>query len=127
MRRIIRQSRPLSLQGLFDVFHKKRLRTMPPHCEFDHEIHIENDQTPHSHIYPLSGHRARSPLRIPRRHAQQGFIRSSQSPAVPSSLCEEEGGTLQLCVGLPEPSTRLLKKDRYLIPLVTNLLDQQAA
>jgi len=29
---------------------------MPPHREFDHEIHIENDQTPpHSHIYPLSG------------------------------------------------------------------------
>jgi len=29
---------------------------MPPHCEFDHEIHLENDQTPpHSHIYLLSG------------------------------------------------------------------------
>ena len=29
---------------------------MPPHCKFDHEIHLENDQTPpHSHIYPLSG------------------------------------------------------------------------
>jgi len=29
---------------------------MPPHCEFDHENHLENDQTPpHSHIYPLSG------------------------------------------------------------------------
>ena len=28
---------------------------MPPHHEFDHEIHLENDQTPHSHIYLLSG------------------------------------------------------------------------
>ena len=29
---------------------------MPPHHEFYHEIHIENDQMPpHSHIYLLSG------------------------------------------------------------------------
>jgi len=29
---------------------------MPPHREFDHEIHLENDQMPpHSHIYLLSG------------------------------------------------------------------------
>jgi len=29
---------------------------MPPHHEFDHEIQLENDQTPpDSHIYPLSG------------------------------------------------------------------------
>ena len=29
---------------------------MPPHCEFDHKIQLENDQTPpHSHIYLLSG------------------------------------------------------------------------
>jgi len=29
---------------------------MPPHHEFDHEIHLENYQAPpHSHIYLLSG------------------------------------------------------------------------
>ena len=29
---------------------------MPLHHEFNHEIHIKNDQMPpHSHIYPLSG------------------------------------------------------------------------
>ena len=28
---------------------------MPPHHEFDHEIHLENVQTPHNHIYLLSG------------------------------------------------------------------------
>jgi len=29
---------------------------MPPHCEFDHKVHLENDQMPpHSHIYLLSG------------------------------------------------------------------------
>ena len=27
---------------------------MPPHHEFDHETHLENDQTPHSHIYLFS-------------------------------------------------------------------------
>jgi len=43
-------------QDFFNVFSQEEAKHMPPHHEFDHEIHIENDQTPpHSHIYPLSG------------------------------------------------------------------------
>ena len=38
------------------MFSQEEAKNMPPHCEFDHEIHIENDQMPpHSHIYLLSG------------------------------------------------------------------------
>ena len=47
---------PKVYQDFFDVFLREEAKNMPPHGEFDHEIHIENDQTPpHSHIYPLSG------------------------------------------------------------------------
>src|SRR5882724_3120535 len=47
---------PEAYQDFFDVFSREEAKNMPPHREFDHEIHIENDQTPpHSHIYPLSG------------------------------------------------------------------------
>src|SRR5882724_4329574 len=47
---------PEAYQDFFDVFPQEEAKNMPPHHEFDHEIHIENDQTPpHSHIYPLSG------------------------------------------------------------------------
>jgi len=47
---------PEAYRDFFDVFSREEAKNMPPHREFDHEIHIENDQTPpHSHIYPLSG------------------------------------------------------------------------
>ena len=47
---------PEAYQDFFDVFSQEEAKNMPPHHEFDHEIHLENDQTPpHSHIYPLSG------------------------------------------------------------------------
>jgi len=45
---------PEVYQYFFDVFSQEEAKNMP-HCNFDHEIHLENAQTPHSHIYPLSG------------------------------------------------------------------------
>src|SRR5882724_8172480 len=47
---------PEAYQDFFDVFSQEEAKNMPPHCEFDHEIHLETDQTPpHSHIYLISG------------------------------------------------------------------------
>src|SRR5882724_3634214 len=54
---------------------------MPPHHEFDHEIHLENDQTPpHSHIYMLSGTELGLLHEFLDDMLGKGFIRSSQSP-----------------------------------------------
>ena len=46
---------PEAYQDFLDVFSQEEANNMPPHHEFDHEIHLENDQTPHSHINLLSG------------------------------------------------------------------------
>jgi len=46
--------------------------------------------------------------------------------AVPSPLCEEEGWHLPLCVDFRNLN-KITRKDRYPIPLVTNLLDNWAA
>jgi len=47
---------PEAFKDFFDVFSREEAKNMPPHREFDHEIHLENDQMPpHSHIYLLSG------------------------------------------------------------------------
>src|SRR5882672_930487 len=47
---------PEVYQDFFDVFSREEAKNMPPHHEFDHKIHLKNDQTPpHSHIYPLFG------------------------------------------------------------------------
>jgi len=62
---------------------------MPPHREFDHEIHLENDQMPpHSHIYLLSGTELGLLCEFLDDILGKGFIRSSQSPGgAPVPVC----------------------------------------
>jgi len=89
-----------------------------------HEIHIENDQTPHSHIYLLSG----TELGLLRQFLDdmlgKGFIQSSQSPGgAPVLFAKKKDGILRLCVDFRNLN-KITRKDRYPIPLVTNLLNQ---
>jgi len=91
---------PTEYQDYFNVFSREEAKNLPPHREFDHEIHLENDQTPpHSHIYPLSG----TELGLVREFLDdmlgKGFIGTSQSPArAPVLFAKEKDGTLRLCV-----------------------------
>ena len=69
---------------------------MPPHHEFDHEIHIENDQTPpHSHIYPLSGTELDLLREFLNDMLSKGFIQSSQSQGgAPILFAKKKDGAL---------------------------------
>src|SRR5882724_5756562 len=98
---------------------------MPPHHEFDHEIHLENDQMPpHSHIYPLSGTELGLLCEFLDDMLSKGFIQSSQSPGgAPILFAKKKDDTLQLCVDFRNLN-KITKKDCYHIPLITNLLDQ---
>src|SRR5882724_10465443 len=98
---------------------------MPPHHEFDHKIPPENDQTPpHSHIYPLSGTELGLLHEFLDDMLSKGFIHSLQSPGgAPVLFAKKKDSTLQLCVEFRNLN-KITRKDRYLIPLVTNLLDQ---
>jgi len=54
----------------------------------------------------------------------KGFIRSSQSPgSSPVLFAKKKDGTLRLCVDFRNLN-KITQKDQYLIPLVTNLLNQ---
>jgi len=54
--KLFAKSHPQRVSRFLYVFSQEEAKNMPPHHEFDHKIHLENDQTPlHSHIYPLSG------------------------------------------------------------------------
>src|SRR5882724_2565206 len=96
-----------------------------PHHKFDHEIHLENDQTPpHSHIYPLSGTELSLLHEFLDDMLSKGFIQSSQSPGGAQVLfAKKKDGTLQLCVDFWNLN-KITQKDWYLIPLITKLLDQ---
>ena len=91
---------PVAYKDFFNVFSQEEAKNMPPHHEFDHEIHLENDQTPpHSHIYPLSGTELGLLHKFLKNMLGKGFIRSSQSPGgAPVLFAKKKDGTLQLCV-----------------------------
>src|SRR5882724_5922490 len=116
---------PEAYQDFFDVFSREEANNMPPHREFDHEIHIENDQTPpHSHIYPLSGTELSLLREFLDDMLSKGFIRSLQSPGgAPVLFAKKKHGTLRLCVDFRNLN-KITRKDQYPIPLVTNLLNQ---
>ena len=109
----------------FDVFSRKEAKLMPPHRPYDHTIDLENDQAPpHSHIYPLSG----TALSILQEFLDdmlgKGFIRASSSPGgAPVLFSKKKDGTLWLCVDF-QNLNKITQKNRYPIPLVTNLIDQ---
>ena len=84
---------------------------MPPHHEFDHEIHIENDQTPpHSHIYPLSGTELGLLREFLNDMLGKGFIRSSQSPGGAPVLLLGRRTAPCDSVWTSRTSTRLLRR-----------------
>src|SRR5467141_1084275 len=116
---------PEVYQDFFNVFSREEAKNMPPHREFDHKIHLENDQTPlHSHIYPLSGTELGLLCKFLNDMLGKGFIQLSQSPAgAPVLFMKKKDGTLRLCVDFRNIN-KLTRKDRYPIPLVTNLLYQ---
>jgi len=111
-------------QDFFNVFSREEAKNMPPHCEFDHKIHLENDQTPpHSHIYPLSG----TELSLLREFIDdilgKGHLIVAVSSSAPVLFAKKKDGTLRLCVDFRNLN-KLTRKDQYPILLVTNLLDQ---
>src|SRR5882724_3154842 len=78
----------------------KEAKNMPPHCKFDHKIHLENDQMPpHSHIYLLSGTELSLLCEFFNNMLGKGLIQPSQSPAgTPVLVSKKKDGTLRLCV-----------------------------
>jgi len=116
---------PGAYQAFFNVFSREEAKNMPPHHEFDHEIHLKNDQTPpHSHIYLLSGTELGLLHKFLDDMLSKGFIQLSQFPgSAPVLFAKKKDGTLRLCVDF-QNLNKITQKDCYLIPLVTTLLDQ---
>src|SRR5882724_1048530 len=78
--------------------HEKRLRTCLPIASLiiDHEIHLDNDQTPpHSYIYPLSGTKLGLLQEFLSDMLSKGFIQLSQLPVcAPVLFSKKKDSTL---------------------------------
>ena len=116
---------PPEYHDFFDVFSREEAKLMPPHRPYDHTIDLKNDQVlPHSHIYPLSGTELGILQEFLDDMLGKGFFRASSSPGgAPVLFAKKKDGTLQLCVDFRNLN-KITRKNRYPIPLVSNLIDQ---
>ena len=107
-----------------DVFNKKKADTLPPHRSYDLKIETEDGAIPpHSRMYSLSPTELEALRVFIEENARSGFIRPSKSPhGAPILFVKKKGGDLRLCVDY-RGLNRLTKKDRYPLPLISDLLD----
>jgi hypothetical protein len=115
---------PEEYHDFADVFSKSKADTLAPHRPIDLKIELEEGvQPPPGRMYSLSQSELRTLREFIDEHLALGFIRSSKSPhAAPVLFVKKKDGSLRLCVDF-RGLNKITKKDRYPLPLVSDLLD----
>src|SRR6202041_3886050 len=123
--------KPIDLPGIpeeyhdfANVFSKVKANQLPPHRPYDLKINIKEGSTPPlSPIYSLSKTKLEALREFLDKNIANGFIQPTHSPyGAPILFVKKKGGTLCLCVNFCGLN-KLMKKDRYPIPLTSDLLD----
>ena len=105
-----------------DVFSKGKADSLPPHRPYDLKIDIDGAPPP-NRMYSLSHSELETLRSFIEEHVNLGFIRPSKSPhGAPILFVKKKDGSLRLCVDY-HGLNRISKKDRYPLPLLTDLLD----
>ena len=124
-------SNPIELKNLpeeyhnfADVFSKLKSKLLPEHRPYDLSIQIEGKQTPPlGPIYSLSALELQTLREFLDENLKTGTIRPSNSPCgAPVLFVKKKDGSLRLCVDY-RGLNKLTRKDRYPIPLLSDLLD----
>jgi len=107
-----------------DVFSKSKAETLAPHRPYDLQINLEKDSHPPvGTIYSLSKFEQKTLKEFIDENLTNGFIRSTSSPhGAPVLFIKKKDGSLWLCVDF-HGLNRITKKDRYPLPLISDLLD----
>lgn len=115
---------PEKYQEFADVFSKTRSEVLAPHRPYDLKIELEDGaQPPFGPIYSLSQPELAALREFLDENLRNGFIRSSTSAhGAPVLFVKKKDGSLRLCVDF-RGLNRISKKDRYPLPLITDLLD----
>jgi hypothetical protein len=115
---------PLEYHEYADVFSKKRADTLAPHRPYDLKINLEDGASPPlGPMYSLSSSETQALREFIDEHLSIGFIRQSRSPhGAPVLFVRKKDGSLQLCIDF-RGLNRISKKDRYPLPLISDLLD----
>ena len=115
---------PSKYHEFADVFSKTKAETLPPHCPYDLKINLEEvAQPPVGPIYSLSASEQEALNEFIEENLNTDFIRPTSSPhGVPVLFIKKKDGSLCLCVDF-RGLNHISKKDRYLLPLISDLLD----
>jgi len=107
-----------------DIFSKSKVEAFTPHCPYDLQIDLEKDSHPPvGTIYSLSKFEQETLKEFIDENLTNGFICSTSSPHGALVLfVKKKDGSLQLCVDFRRLN-RITKKDRYLLSLISDLLD----
>ena len=122
---------PLELKNLPEEYHdfanifsKVKSELLPEHRPYDLSIQIEGEQTPPlGPIYSLSTLELQTLRNFLDENLRTGTIRPSNSPCgAPVLFVKKKDGSLRLYVDY-RGLNKLTRKDRYPIPLLSDLLD----
>jgi len=107
-----------------DVFSAQRAKSLPEHQLHDLTIQIENDKAPPlGPIYSLSTLELQTLQEFLEENTKAGIIHPSKAPCgAPVLFVKKKDRSLRLCVDY-RGLNRITRKDRYPIPLLTDLLD----
>jgi RNase H-like domain found in reverse transcriptase/Reverse transcriptase (RNA-dependent DNA polymerase)/Integrase zinc binding domain/Chromo (CHRromatin Organisation MOdifier) domain len=116
---------PSDYHDYADVFSEAKSNRMPPHRASDHRIDLdEGTQPPLGRMYSLSVAEQEALKIFLDDHVKKGWIRPSGSAAgAPILFIRKKDGALRLCVDY-RGLNRITKKDRYPLPLISDLLDR---
>ncbi|KIK72617.1 hypothetical protein PAXRUDRAFT_21777 [Paxillus rubicundulus Ve08.2h10] len=115
---------PPEYHNFTDVFSKSKASQLAPHREHNLKIDLEEGASPPlGIIYSLSTTELDSLRAFLDEHLANGFIRpSSSAHATLVLFVRKKDGSLRLCVDF-RGLNKITKKDRYPLPLISNLLD----
>src|SRR6202040_2901385 len=107
-----------------DVFDKVKAQTLAPHRPYNLKINLkEGYPPPLGQVYSLSQTKLKALREFLDENLATGLISSTQSPhGAPILFIKKKDGGLQLCID-SHGLNKITKKDKYPLPLITNLLD----
>jgi len=115
---------PSEYHKFANIFSKTKAEVLPPHHPYDLKINLEEGaQPPVGSIYSLSASEQEALKEFIEENLNMGFIRPTSSPhGAPVLFVKKKDGSLRLCVDF-RGLNRISKKDRYPLPLISNLLN----
>lgn len=118
---------PEEYHDFADVFSKAKSTELPPHRPYDLKIDLEEGTSPPlGTVYSLSQVELAALRKFLDENLNSGLIRPSSSKhAAPVLFVKKKSGDLRLCVDF-RGLNKITKKDRYPLPLISDLLDSPA-